>query len=75
MTRAKDDLILTRSGGQSSYSYSHGDAEEAYFLSDVPDDLLEEDYQYGFGFDNSVHDPNKIMDLATEFGIVLENDS
>jgi len=75
MTRAKDELILTRSGGQSSYSYSHGDAEEAYFLSDVPDDLLEEDYHYEFGFGNGISDPNKAMELATEFGIVLGNDS
>ena len=50
MTRAKDELILTRSENQSSYSYSYGDAEEAYFLSDVPDDLIEEDYHNEFGF-------------------------
>ncbi|RZB33383.1 MAG: DNA helicase II / ATP-dependent DNA helicase PcrA [Desulfobacteraceae bacterium Eth-SRB2] len=42
MTRAKNELILTRSEGPSSYSYSYGDAAEAYFLSDVPDKLVEE---------------------------------
>jgi DNA helicase-2/ATP-dependent DNA helicase PcrA len=46
MTRAKDELILTRSEGRSSYSYSYGDAAEAYFLSDMPDDLMEERWQY-----------------------------
>ena len=46
MTRAKNELILTRSGGPSSYSYSYGDAAEAYFLSDVPDKLVEERWQY-----------------------------
>ena len=46
MTRAKDELILTRSEGRSSYSYSYGDAAEAYFLSDMPDDLMEERRQY-----------------------------
>lgn len=44
MTRAKDELILTRSKNQNSYLYSYGDAAEAYFLSDVPDDVLEKDY-------------------------------
>ncbi|MBW1958763.1 MAG: ATP-dependent helicase [Deltaproteobacteria bacterium] len=46
MTRAKNELILTRSEGPSSYSYSYGDAAEAYFLSDVPDKLVEEHWQY-----------------------------
>jgi DNA helicase-2/ATP-dependent DNA helicase PcrA len=46
MTRAKDELILTRSEGRSSYSYSYGDAAEAYFLSDMPDKLVEERWQY-----------------------------
>jgi len=46
MTRAKDELILTRSEGRSSYSYSYGDAAEAYFLSDMPDKLIEERWQY-----------------------------
>jgi len=46
MTRAKDELILTRSEGRSSYSYSYGDAAEAYFLSTVPDKLIEERWQY-----------------------------
>jgi DNA helicase-2/ATP-dependent DNA helicase PcrA len=46
MTRAKNELILTRSEGRSSYSYSYGDAAEAYFLSDVPDKLVEERWQY-----------------------------
>lgn len=40
MTRAKNELILTRSEGLSSFGYSYGDADEAYFLSNVPDDLL-----------------------------------
>ena len=46
MTRAKNELILTRSVGRSSYSYYYGDAAEAYFLSDVPDKLVEERWQY-----------------------------
>ncbi len=46
ITRAKNELILTRSEGPSSYSYSYGDAAEAYFLSDVPDKLVEERWQY-----------------------------
>ncbi|MFC1816136.1 ATP-dependent helicase [Thermodesulfobacteriota bacterium] len=72
MTRAKDELILTRSENRSSYSYSYGDAEEAYFLSDVPDKLIEEHYQYGFGFDNSIPDPKKVMELAAEFGTFIK---
>jgi DNA helicase-2/ATP-dependent DNA helicase PcrA len=51
MTRAKNELILTRSGGPSSYSYSYGDAAEAYFLSDLPDKLVEERWQYGMYFE------------------------
>lgn len=51
MTRAKDELILTRSEGRSSYSYSYGDAAEAYFLSDMPDKLVEERWQYEMYFD------------------------
>jgi len=51
MTRAKNELILTRSGGPSSYSYSYGDAAEAYFLSDVPDKLVEERWQYEMYFE------------------------
>jgi len=46
MTRAKDELILTRSEGRNSFSYSYGDAAEAYFLSDMPDKLIEERWQY-----------------------------
>ena len=46
MTRAKDELIITRSEGRNSYSYSYGDAAEAYFLSDMPDKLVEERWQY-----------------------------
>ncbi len=41
MTRAKNELILTRSEGRSSFAYSYRGAAEAYFLSDVPDKLLE----------------------------------
>jgi DNA helicase-2/ATP-dependent DNA helicase PcrA len=52
MTRAKNELLLTRSENRSLYSY--GDAEDAYFLSYVPDDLLKEDYRYEVGFDSSV---------------------
>jgi len=51
MTRAKNELILTRSEGPSSYSYSYGDAAEAYFLSDVPDKLVEERWQYEMYFE------------------------
>jgi DNA helicase-2/ATP-dependent DNA helicase PcrA len=46
MTRAKNELILTRSEGRSSFAYSYGDAAQAYFLSDVPDKLVEERWQY-----------------------------
>jgi DNA helicase-2/ATP-dependent DNA helicase PcrA len=40
MTRAQNELILTRTEGQSRFSYSYGDADETYLLSDVPDGLL-----------------------------------
>jgi DNA helicase-2/ATP-dependent DNA helicase PcrA len=53
MTRTKDELILTRSEGRSSYSYSYGDAAEAYFLSDVPDKLVEERWQYEMYLDEN----------------------
>ncbi|MGB2690822.1 MAG: ATP-dependent helicase [Desulfobacterales bacterium] len=53
MTRAKDELILTRSEGRSSYSYSYGDAAEAYFLSDMPDKLVEERWQYEMYLDEN----------------------
>ncbi len=52
MTRAKNALILTRSEGQSSFAYSYGDAAEAYFLSDVPDKLVEERWQYEMYLDD-----------------------
>jgi DNA helicase-2/ATP-dependent DNA helicase PcrA len=52
MTRAKEELILTRSESQ-SYIYSYGDAAEAYFLSTVPDKLIEEHYPYEFCFDEN----------------------
>ncbi len=52
MTRAKNELILTRSEGRSSYSYSYGGAAEAYFLSDVPDKLVEKRWQYEMYLDN-----------------------
>ena len=52
MTRAKNELILTRSEGRSSYSYSYGSAAEAYFLSDVPDKLVEERWQYEMYLDD-----------------------
>jgi DNA helicase II / ATP-dependent DNA helicase PcrA len=40
MTRAKNELILTRSEGLSRFGHSYGDAPEAYFLTNVPDELL-----------------------------------
>jgi DNA helicase-2/ATP-dependent DNA helicase PcrA len=40
MTRAQNELILTRTEGRSSFAYSYGDSEETYFLADVPDELL-----------------------------------
>jgi hypothetical protein len=46
-------LILTRSEGRSSYSYSYGDAAEAYFLSDMPDKLVEERWQYEMYLDEN----------------------
>jgi DNA helicase-2/ATP-dependent DNA helicase PcrA len=46
MTRAKNELILTRSEGRISFAYSYEDAAEAYFLADVPDNLVEECWQY-----------------------------
>ncbi len=52
MTRAKNELILTRSAGRSSFAYSYGDAAEAYFLSDLPDNLLEERWQYEMHLDD-----------------------
>jgi len=48
MTRTKDELILTRSEGRHSYSFSYTDATAAYFLSSVPDDLVEKRWQYDF---------------------------
>ncbi|MEE9117210.1 MAG: hypothetical protein V3U02_01270 [Calditrichia bacterium] len=41
-----------RSGRRSSYSYSYGDAAKAYFLSDVPDKLVEELWQYEMNLDD-----------------------
>ena len=51
MTRAKDELILTRSESRSNYAASYEDATEAYFLSSIPDMLVEEYYPYAFHFD------------------------
>ena len=51
MTRAKDELILTRSESRSNYAASYEDATEAYFLSSIPDMLVEEHYPYAFHFD------------------------
>ncbi len=52
MTRAKNELILTRSEGRRSFAYSYGDAAEAYFLSDVPDKLVEECWPYEMYLDD-----------------------
>jgi DNA helicase-2/ATP-dependent DNA helicase PcrA len=72
MTRAKDDLILTRSEGQFRYSYFHGDIDESYFLTDVPDDLIGKENCYEYGY---VSDPKTVMDLHAEFGFILGKNS
>jgi DNA helicase-2/ATP-dependent DNA helicase PcrA len=46
MTRAKNELILTRSESQSSYSYSYGNASETYFLSTMPYKLSDNYYNH-----------------------------
>jgi DNA helicase-2/ATP-dependent DNA helicase PcrA len=46
MTRAMNELILTRSESQSSYSYSYGDASETYFLSTMPYKLTDNYYNF-----------------------------
>ena len=46
MTRAKNELILTRSESQSSYSYSYGNASETYFLSTMPYKLTDNYYNH-----------------------------
>ncbi len=51
MTRAKDELILTRSENRSNYSVSYESATEVYFLSSMPDKLIEAQYPYEFCFD------------------------
>jgi len=72
ITRAKNELILTRSENQYSYSYFNADVKKPYFLSDVPSDILEEDYSYDYTFDNNIYDPNKVIDLAAEFESTLQ---
>ncbi len=51
MTRAKNELILTRSERQSNYSFSYVDATEAYFLSTLPDTLVENHWPDELYFD------------------------
>ena len=51
MTRTKNELILTRSASRSSYTYSPESAAEAYFLSTVPDKLVEKHWQYELDLD------------------------
>ena len=46
MTRAKNELILTRSESQSSYSFSYGDVSESYFLSTMPYKLTDNYYNH-----------------------------
>ncbi|MES0447211.1 MAG: ATP-dependent helicase [Desulfobacterales bacterium] len=46
MTRAKNELILTRSESHSSYSFSYGDASESYFLSTMPYKLTDNYYNH-----------------------------
>jgi DNA helicase-2/ATP-dependent DNA helicase PcrA len=46
MTRAKNELILTRSESQSSYSFSYGDVSESYFLSTMPYKLTDNYYSH-----------------------------
>ncbi len=70
ITRAKNELILTRSKYQCSYSYSYIDTEESYFLSDVPSDILQEDYVHDCAFDNIYHASNA-MDLTAEFTNIM----
>ncbi len=72
ITRAKNELILTRSENQYSYSYSSADVEESYFLSDVPDDILKEDRSYGYVFDDSIYDTCKAKDLIAELKDILQ---
>lgn len=72
MTRAKDDLILTRSEGSGNYMYSYGDAAEAYFLSDVPSGLMDESYQYESNWDMGMADVDNIGELAAELKTILK---
>jgi DNA helicase-2/ATP-dependent DNA helicase PcrA len=51
MTRTKNELILTRSASRNSYTYPPKSATEAYFLSTVPDKLVEKHWQYELDFD------------------------
>ena len=70
ITRAKNELILTRSKFQCSYSYPYFDTEESYFLSDVPEDILQEDYVHDHAFDNVYHASNEI-DLTADFTNIM----
>ena len=44
--------VLTWPEGRRRFVYSYGDAAEAYFLSDVPDKLVEERWQYEMYLDD-----------------------
>ncbi len=70
ITRAKNELILTRSKFQCSYSYPYFDTEESYFLSDVPGDILQEDYVHDYAFDNIYHASNE-TDLTADFTNIM----
>ncbi len=51
MTRTQNELILTRSASRNSYAYSPPSATEPYFLSTVPDRLVEKHWQSELDFD------------------------
>lgn len=50
MTRAKDELILTRTGSRRGRTVFHGGTAGPYFLSTLPDNLVEKDCRWEIVF-------------------------
>ncbi|MBW1643083.1 MAG: UvrD-helicase domain-containing protein [Deltaproteobacteria bacterium] len=58
MTRAKDELVLTRTGTQYGKTVFHGGAVGTYFLNMLPDELIESQSEWEGAFNTDENAPS-----------------